>query len=117
VARFRADGIVAATPAGTVGYARDAGAPVISPGSSVLALVAIAPFATTLDHWVVPAEDVCITVERDDAVVDVLADDRTVGHANVGEQVQLSTDGSVRTVRVPESTSPFARRGAELEKL
>ncbi|WP_340100771.1 ATP-NAD kinase [Salinibaculum salinum] len=117
VARFRADGIVAATPAGTAGYARNAGAPVIPPGPSVLALVPIAPFATTLDHWVVPADDVRITVEREDATVEVLADGRTVGHASVGVPVELSTGGTVELVRVPESRSPFAHRGAELEKL
>lgn len=117
VARFRADGIVAATPAGTAGYARNADGPVIPPGPSVLALVPIAPFATTLDHWVVPADDVSITVERDDATVEVLADDRTVGHASVGVPVEFSTDSTVGIVRAPESQSPFARRGAELEKL
>lgn len=117
VARFRADGIVAATPAGTAGYARNADAPVIPPGPSVLALVPIAPFATTLDHWVVPADDVSVTVERDDATVEVLADDRTVGHASVDIPVEFSTDGTIQMVRAPESQSPFARRGAELEKL
>jgi len=117
VARFRADGVVAATPAGTGGYAHAAGAPVIPPGPSVLALVPIAPFATTLDHWVVPAESVTISVERDGATVEVLADDRTVGHASVDAPVRLSADGSVPVVRVPEGQSPFERRGAELEKL
>lgn len=117
VARFRADGIVAATPAGTGGYAQNAGAPVVPPGPSVLALVPIAPFATTLDHWVVPAESVTITVERDDATVDVLADDRTVGHARVDEPVTLVADGSVDLIRVPEGQSPYGRRGTELEKL
>lgn len=117
VARFRADGVVAATPAGTCGYAHAAGAPVIPPGPSVFALVPVAPFTTNLDHWVVPAEDVTITVERDEATVEVLADDRMVGHATVGEAVVLSTDGTVSTIRVPEGLSPFAHRGVELEKL
>jgi len=117
VAQFRADGILAATPAGTGGYAHAAGAPVIPPGPSVLALVPIAPFATTLDHWVVPADTVTITVEREEATVEVLADDRTVGHAPVGTPVELSAEGSVALLRVAEGQSPFDRRGAELEKL
>lgn len=116
VARFRADGVVAATPAGTCGYAHAAGAPVIPPGSAMLALVPIAPFATTLDHWVVPADDVAITVERDDATVDVLADDRMIGHAPVGDPIELSTDGAVEMVHLPQGRSPFDPRGAELEK-
>ena len=117
VARFRADGLVVATPAGTRGYARSAGAPVIPPGLGVVAVVPIAPFATSLDHWVVPSEDVTITVERDDATVDVLADDRTIGVADVREPVRISADGAIETIRVPEGQSPFAAPGTELEKL
>lgn len=108
VAQFRADGVVVATPAGTCGYARAAGGPVIPPEQPVLAVVPVAPFATTLDHWVVPDSEVTITVERDDAVVDVLADDRTVGVADVGEPVTVGTDGAIETVRLPEGQSPFA---------
>jgi NAD+ kinase len=117
VARFRADGLVVATPAGTRGYAQSAGAPVIPPGPDVIAIVPVAPFATSLDHWVVPTEDVTITVERDDATVDVLADDRTVGVADYGEPVRISGDGAIETIRVPEGQSPFAAPGTELEKL
>lgn len=117
VARFRADGVVVATPAGSSGYARAAGTPVMAPGPGVLAIVPVAPFATNLDHWVVPAGDLAVTVERDAATVEVLADDRTVGHASVGTAVEVSTDGTVETVHVPEGRSPFDPRGAELEKL
>jgi NAD+ kinase len=112
IAQFRADGVVAAAPAGTPGYARAAGAPVVPPGPSVLTLVPVAPFATTLDHWVVPATTLTMTVERDDATVEVLADDRTVGIADVGEPVTLAADGTVETVRVPEGVSPFGRGGS-----
>jgi NAD+ kinase len=117
VARFRADGVVVATPAGTCGYARDAGGPVVPPGSAVLAIVPVSPFATTLDHWVVPNDAVSITVEREDATVDALADDRTIGAADVGEAIRLSADGALDVLRVPEGRSPFDSRGAELEKL
>lgn len=117
VARFRADGVVVATPAGTCGYARAAGTPVVPPTASALAVAPIAPFATTLDHWVVPVEDVTVTVERDDAVVEVLADDRTVGEAPAGSPVELSPAGAVSTIRVPEGRSPFAGHGGQLEKL
>ena len=117
VARFRADGVVAATPAGTGGYAHAAGAPVVPPGPSVLVLVPVAPFATTLDHWVVPADAVTVTVEREEATVEVLADDRTVGHATVDAPVELAADGDIDLIRVAEGRSPFDCRGAELEKL
>ncbi|MFC7134087.1 MULTISPECIES: ATP-NAD kinase [Salinibaculum] len=117
VARFRADGLVVATPAGTRGYARAAGAPVIPPSAGVLAIVPVAPFATTLDHWVVPESTVSVTVERDDASVDVLADDRSVGVATVDDPVTVDTDGTVECVRLQEGQSPFAGPGRELEKL
>jgi NAD+ kinase len=117
VAQFRADGLVVATPAGTCGYARAAGAPVIPPESAVLAIVPIAPFATTLDHWVVPDGRVTVTVERDDATVDVLADDRTIGTAAVGTSVGIASDGAIETIRLPTGASPFATPGTELEKL
>lgn len=119
VARFRADGVVAATPAGSPGYARTAGGPVASPGLGleVLVVVPVAPFATSLDHWVVPLEDVAVTVERDEAPVEVLADDRSVGTAPVGDPVELVSAGHVGVVRLPEGRSPFGSRDAELEKL
>lgn len=116
VARFRADGVVATTPAGSPGYTRTAGGPVVAPSLDVLVVVPIAPFATSLDHWVVPLE-AAITVERDEAAVEVLADDRSAGPASVGDAVRLAPTGRVDIVRVPEGLSPFGHREAELEKL
>jgi len=116
VARFRADGVVAATPAGSPGYARDAGGPVVTPGLDVLVVVPVAAFATSLDHWVLPPE-VTVTVEREEAPVEVLSDDRSVGTVPAGEPVALSVAGRVDIVRVPQGVSPFGRGAAELEKL
>lgn len=116
VARFRADGVVATTPAGSSGYTRSAGGPVVDPGLEVLVVVPVAPFATSLDHWVVPL-DASLTVERDEAAVEVLADDRSVGDAPVGDPVRLAPTDRVDIVRVPEGLSPFGHPEAELEKL
>ena len=107
VARFRADGVVAATPAGTPEYARTAGSPVIPPGPGVVALNPIAPFSTDVDHWVVPLGEVEITVERDDATIETLVDDRTVGSASVDRPVCLSVAGSLEVVRMAAGQSPF----------
>jgi NAD+ kinase len=116
VARFRADGVAVATPAGSPGYNRSAGGPVATPGLEVLVVVPVAPFATSLDHWVVPP-DAAITVERDEAAVEVLADDRSVGRAPVGDPVRLGAAGQVGLVWVPEGVSPFGPGAGELEKL
>lgn len=115
VARFRADGVVAATPAGTPGYARAAGAPIVPPGPDVLALAAVAPFSTDLDHWVLPLSEVEITVERDEATVDTLVDDRTVAPAPGDRPVRLTRAGEIDVVRLPTGVSPFSRQDAELE--
>ncbi len=115
VARFRADGVLAATPAGTPGYARTAGGPVVTPGLDVLVVVPVAPFATSLDHWVVPLGETTITVERDEAPVEVLADDRSVGTAPVGDPVRLRSAGRLDVIRVPEGRSPFDRAEPETE--
>lgn len=100
-ARFRADGVVVATPAGSTGYARAAGGPVLSPRSGVAAVVPIAPFALDADHWVCPPERLSITVERDDTAVELWADDRSVGTIEPGTPVTFELTGSVGIVLAP----------------
>lgn len=116
VARVRADGVVAATPAGTGGYARAVGVPTIPPGLGVLAVAPIAPFTTDPGAWILPDEGLAITVQRDEEAIAVLADDRTVAEGAAGTTVRIDRDGTVQTVVVPESASPFGDDGAELEK-
>ncbi|MFC6755927.1 ATP-NAD kinase [Halomicroarcula sp. GCM10025894] len=53
VGQFRADGVTLATPAGSPGYARRIGGPVIAPAESVGVVAPIAPFQVNPDHWVV----------------------------------------------------------------
>lgn len=79
VSRFRADGVVVATPAGSHGYAKSVGSPVLASETDVVSVVPIAPFTITADHWVLPTESVTLTVERDEAAVELLADDRRTG--------------------------------------
>lgn len=117
VARFRADGVVIATPAGTAGYARAAGGPVAAPGMDLFVVVPISPFATTLDHWVVPLGNLAVTVERDEAPVEALVDDRSIGTVEAGKPVRLDPAGVLEAVRLPESVSPFDRGSGKLEKL
>lgn len=106
VARFRADGVVASTPAGSVGYNRAADGPILAPGTDVVAVVPVAPFATHADRWVLPAEDVSLSVERDETPVELLVDGRTEATVASGAPVSLAHDGDLRTVVVPES-EPF----------
>lgn len=114
LATFRADGVLVATAAGTGGYARRVEAPVFEPTVPAAAVVPVAPFATTLDHWVVSTAGdepiVEAAVERDEAAVVLLADDRTVGPVPPHTPVTVTVDDHVELVRVPESDSCFRTR-------
>ena len=107
VARFRADGVVASTPAGSAGYNRSAGGPVVASGTGVASVVPIAPFATAIDHWVLPIESVRLSVERDETPVELLADGRREAIVDAGVPVTLSRAGAIETYRLPESSGPF----------
>ena len=98
IARFRADGVVVTTPAGSRGYAHAAGGPIVAHGSDVLTAVPISPFATDPDHWVVPLADLSLTVERDDADVELLVDGRTVETVEPGATVELVRAGTLPVV-------------------
>ena len=97
VDRFRADGVVVATPAGSEGYARAAHGPRIEPGTG-LAVVPVSPYATDADTWVFPPA-VELTVERDDAAVSLFADDREVRRVDADEPVAVGRDGDLTFVR------------------
>jgi NAD+ kinase len=107
IARFRADGVVVATPAGSSGYASAAGGPVVAPSTAVATIVPVAPFATDANHWVVPLEDVTVAVERDETTVQLVADDRAVGPVDPADPVRVGPGDSVDVAVVEESVSPY----------
>lgn len=107
VAQFRADGVVLATPAGSSGYARAAGAPVLASGVDAATVVPIAPFETDMDHWVLPSGGLSLTIERDETVVHLLADDRIVGPVDPEESVTVAPGDSMTVAVVPSSQSPY----------
>ena len=87
VTAVRADGVVVATPLGSVGYARAAGGPVLAPGTGV-SVVSIAPYATETDTWVL-RPDVRLTVERDDTAVSLHVDADVVCEVPAGRPVTV----------------------------
>ncbi|WP_435145076.1 NAD(+)/NADH kinase [Halobaculum sp. P14] len=99
LAQFRSDGVVVATPAGSSGYARAAGGPVLTPGTG-LSVVPIAPFTTKTETWVVD-EPPTLTVERDEAAVQLLVDDDAERRVPAGVPVELRVDDAVELLRVP----------------
>lgn len=108
VARFRADGVVLATPSGSSGYASSAGGPVLAPDTDAATVVPVAPFETDIDHWVVSTTDLRVSVERDETAVHLLADDRVVGPVDPGEPVSVTPGASLSVAVVDASQSPYA---------
>lgn len=106
VGRFRADGVTLATPAGSRGYTHAAGGPIVEPGTGVVSVVPVAPFATDADDWVLPQSGVELGVERDEAPVELLADGRAVGTVTPDEPVAVEPDGTF-TVAVTEESYGF----------
>jgi NAD+ kinase len=102
IARFRADGVVASTPAGSDGYNRRAGGPVVAPGTGVASVVPIAPFSTSGGHWVLPIESVALAVERDETPVELLVDGRRERRVAPGDPLELSVAGVFETYALPE---------------
>ncbi|WP_181686164.1 NAD(+)/NADH kinase [Halorhabdus salina] len=115
ISTFRADGVVVATPAGSAGYARQVGGPILSPDVAALSVVPIGAFKTERDHWVVslPAETwaLRVSVERDDAPVSLLVDGQDTGRIEVGETLTLADGGTVSVLTVPESESAYRPLG------
>jgi len=107
IGQFRADGVVVSTPAGTPGYARRIGTPIAAPETGVVTVAPIAPFATDPDHWIVPDDCLEVTVERDDAVVTLAADGRSMEPVDPGEPVTLAVDGTVTVAVLAESRPRF----------
>lgn len=107
IATFRADGVVVAAPAGSTGYARAAGGPVVAPGSGVVAVVPVAPFVTDPDHWVLPADGVGLRVERDETPVRLVADGREVGSVEPADTLEVSVRGALTVPVVDESAGAF----------
>lgn len=100
VMSVRADGVVVATPAGSHGYAHDAGGPRIAPETNVGTVVPIAPFAISDDHWVLSLSDIRLTVERDDAPVDLFVDGQRVGTVSHEDTLSLTPVATLETIRI-----------------
>ena len=105
--QFRADGVTLATPAGSPGYARRIGGPVLAPAAAIGVVVPIAPFQTNPDHWVVSLDGLSVSVERDEATVALYADGDEVATVACGGAVSLRRVGTLRVAVLTESCSRF----------
>jgi NAD+ kinase len=106
VDEVRADGVVAATPAGSRGYASDAGGPILDRGSGVISVVPIAPFRVERVQWVLdpPA---AVTVLREESEVGIFVDGRERGIAATDEPVTLTWSDPLPVAAVESSGDPL----------
>lgn len=96
LSEVRADGIVVAASFGSAGYNNAAGGPLLAPGAG-LSVVAVAPFTTRANDWVVPGP-LELAVERNEGSVSLYADDEDLGEINPHEPVRVSVDGEFTCV-------------------
>ena len=96
---IRADGVVIATPTGSTGYARAVGAPVLAPGTGLVA-APVSAYAMHVRPWVL-RPPVSLSVERDEARVTLRLDDEVTRPVPPGVPVGVAVDASVSLV-VPE---------------
>jgi NAD+ kinase len=111
----RADGVVAATPTGSHGYASDAGGPRLARDTRSLAVVPIAPFRISRDRWVL-APPTTFTVLRDASTVELLVDGREQGMVAAHEPVELDWGEPFRATTVAGSRLEPTFRPSALEK-
>lgn len=98
VETVRADGIVAATPAGSHGYTTALGGPLLSVGVDGVAVTPIAPFVTRTPRWVVPSDDLVLRVERNEADVTLVVDGQDRETLTIGAKIRLSSVDTLETI-------------------
>jgi NAD+ kinase len=98
----RADGVVIATPAGSHGYARRVGAPVLASADG-LAGAWIAPFRSDPDRWVLDPATLSVSVERDETAVDLLVDERAIGTVGPTDDVIIEPGDPFAIAHLPTS--------------
>lgn len=114
--RYRADGLIIATPTGSTAYSLSAGGPLIAPQSSVMAITPICPHSLSQRALVVSDEVVIeISPERaDDGPMIFTVDGRDTTRLDHGEKVIVKkADRSFQLLRL-EGTSFY---GALRKKL
>ncbi|AHF98984.1 ATP-NAD kinase [Halostagnicola larsenii XH-48] len=98
--QFRADGVVVATPSGSHGYANAVDGPILSAAIEAVVAAPIAPFDTHTDRWVLPDEDLSLSIERDEDAVAVSVDGRTLETITADTRVHITADGSLSTFAI-----------------
>lgn len=105
MASVRADGVVVASPGGSVGYARAAGGPLVGLESGVVAVVPIGPYVVDPDHWVLRPDGLRLSVEREETPVQLVVDGTVTGPVDPDAAIDVSDLDDLTTVVVGPSRS------------
>lgn len=108
----RADGLLAATPAGTPGYGTAAGGPILDPDLRGVSVIPVGPFRVEQHQWVIQPP-VTVRVLREEVPVSLLIDDQEAGQIGQGTSVRISWGKPIQLIRTPESRHPFERTDLE----
>lgn len=102
--RFRADGVVVSTPAGSDGYGRAVGGPVLDPEAAALSVAPVAEFALRSTVRVADEDaTLSISVERDEGDVSLLVDGQERRRVPPRRAVTIEVGGSLEMVVDPEA--------------
>jgi NAD+ kinase len=97
--RFRADGVVAVTPAGSHGYAQAAGGPRLGLDADAVVVVPVAAFGLGAPSWVLdPGAGLELRVERDEGDVSLLVDGRARRTLSGEAALTLTSGGTLETI-------------------
>jgi len=100
--RYRADGLIVATPTGSTAHCLSAGGPILHPEMSCLILNPICPFSLSNRPLVIPDDQqIEVVVEREQrSAVSLTVDGRTVAGLEPGDVVAIRKAGErTRLVR------------------
>lgn len=105
VARFRADGIIVATPTGSTAYTLAANGPILTPDVDALVVTPICPHLLTLRPIVVPGEaELLIRIEGVPNRTLLTVDGQTAVELERGDEVQCRrSQYTVNLVRLSDS--------------
>lgn len=102
--RFRADGVVIATPAGSRGYARAVGGPVLDSGAGGLAVVPVAAFDVRSTVRVARGDaTLSVRVVREEGGITLLVDGEECGQVPADRPVTVHAADTLETVVPPEA--------------
>lgn len=100
--QFRADGVAVATPAGSAGYTRAIGGPVLDPGAASLVVVPIAAFTVRPTVRVASAgATLSVSVERDESDISLLVDGGDRGRIPSRRPLSVGVADAVEVVLDP----------------